>query len=135
MPRANRHYIPGYIWHINHRCHKQEFLLRFARDKRRWIAWLFEARKRYGLSILSYIVTSNHIHLLVSDSSDKDTMPKSIQLIAGRTGQQYNQRKGRTGVFWEDRYHATAVERDEHLMRCMVYRVKSPAMWGCIIRR
>ena len=121
MPRANRHYIPEYVWHITHRCHKQEFLLRFARDKRRWIAWLFEARKRYGLSILSYIVTSNHIHLLVSDNGDKDTIPKSMQLIAGRTGQQYNQRKGRTGAFWEDRYHATAVERDEHLMQCMVY--------------
>ncbi len=121
MPRANRHYIPGYVWHITHRCHKQEFLLRFARDKRYWIAWLFEARKRYGLSVLSYIVTSNHIHLLVSDNGDEENIPKSIQLIAGRTGQQYNQRKQRTGAFWEDRYHATAVESDGHLMQCMIY--------------
>ena len=28
MARAKRHYIPGYIWHITHRCHKREFLLR-----------------------------------------------------------------------------------------------------------
>jgi len=21
MPRASRHYIPGYVWHITHRCH------------------------------------------------------------------------------------------------------------------
>jgi hypothetical protein len=67
------------------------------------------------------MVTSNHIHLLVSDNGDEETIPKSIQLIAGRTGQQYNQRKRRTGAFWEDRYHATAVEGDEHLMQCMVY--------------
>ena len=53
MPRANRHYIPGYVWHITHRCHKKEFLLKFTRDRRRWIAWLFEAKKRYGLSILN----------------------------------------------------------------------------------
>ncbi len=26
MPRANRHYIPGYVWHIANRCHKKEFL-------------------------------------------------------------------------------------------------------------
>jgi putative transposase len=58
---------------------------------------------------------------LVSDNEDEETIPKSIQLIAGRTGQQYNQRKQRTGAFWEDRYHATAVEGDEHLMQCMVY--------------
>ena len=27
MPRANRHFIPGQIWHITHRCHRREFLL------------------------------------------------------------------------------------------------------------
>lgn len=121
MARANRHYIPGYVWHITHRCHKKEFLLKFVRDRRRWTEWLFEAKKRYGLSILNYMVTSNHIHLLVSDDGDRATIPKSIQLVAGRTGQQYNQRKKRKGAFWEDRYHATAVERDEHLAQCMLY--------------
>jgi putative transposase len=34
-----------------------------------------------------------------------------MQLIAGRTGQAYNNRKKRKGAFWEDRYHATAVAR------------------------
>jgi len=24
MARAKRHYIPGYIWHITHRCHKRQ---------------------------------------------------------------------------------------------------------------
>jgi putative transposase len=42
-------------------------------------------------------------------------------LIAGRTAQQYNQRKKRKGAFWQDRYHATAIETGEHLMRCLVY--------------
>ena len=30
MPRANRYFVPGYVWHITHRCHKQEFLLMVA---------------------------------------------------------------------------------------------------------
>ncbi len=61
MARANRHYIPGYVWHITHRCHKKEFLLKFVRDRRRWL--------------------------------------------------EYNIRKQRKGAFWEDRYHATAIEK------------------------
>ena len=56
------------------------------------------------------MVTSNHVHLLVVDGGQRDTIPRSIQLIAGRTGQEYNQRKNRNGAFWEDRYHATAVQ-------------------------
>jgi REP element-mobilizing transposase RayT len=94
MARANRHHIPGYIWHITHRCHKKEFLLKFARNRQRWISWLFEAKKRFGLSVLNFAVTSNHIHLLVLDTR-KDVIPKSIQLIAGRTAQEYNLRKNR----------------------------------------
>jgi REP element-mobilizing transposase RayT len=121
MPRANRHYIPGYVWHITHRCHKKEFLLKFARDRRRWLQWLFEAKKRYGLSVLNYMVTSNHIHLLVRDIDERDVIPNSIQLIAGRTGQEFNQRKNRKGAYWEDRYHATAVETDNHLIQCLLY--------------
>ena len=31
MPRANRHFLPGYVWHITHRCHRKSFLLKFAR--------------------------------------------------------------------------------------------------------
>jgi putative transposase len=86
VARAKRHYVRGQIWHITHRCHKREFLLGFAEDSRRWMQWIFEAKKRYGLVILNYVVTSNHIHLVVVDDGDRDTIPKSIQLVAGRTG-------------------------------------------------
>ena len=47
MARAKRHFLPGHVWHITHRCHKKEFLLKFARDRCRWLQWLFEAKKRY----------------------------------------------------------------------------------------
>ncbi|MEJ2405627.1 MAG: transposase [Candidatus Thiodiazotropha sp.] len=120
MARANRHFLPGHVWHITHRCHKKEFLLKFSRDRQRWMAWLFEAKKRYGLDVLNYTVTSNHIHLLVFDNGNQ-AIAKSMQLIAGRTAQEYNNRKQRKGAFWEDRYHATAVEAGEHLARCLVY--------------
>jgi putative transposase len=120
MPRAHRHFLPGYVWHVTHRCHKREFLLKFARDRRRWRHWLFEARKRFGLCVLNYIVTSNHVHLLVHDQG-KGEIARSMQLIAGRTGQEYNRRKGRQGAYWEDRYHATAVDSEAYLARCLVY--------------
>lgn len=99
MARAQRHYIPDQIWHITHRCHKREFLLKFSKDRKRWLQWLYEAKKRYGLVILNYAVTSNHIHLLVVGNNERDVIPNSIKLIAGRTGQEFNQRKRRKGRF------------------------------------
>ncbi|MEE9319221.1 MAG: transposase [Granulosicoccus sp.] len=120
MARANRHFIAGQIWHITQRCHQQQFLLRFDVDRRRWLYWLFQARKRYGLSVLNYVVTSNHIHLLVRDCGN-DAIPNSMQLIAGRSAQEFNRRLDRRGAFWEDRYHATAIQSSVHLARCLVY--------------
>jgi putative transposase len=60
--------------------------------------WLYSARQRYGLCVLDYIVTSNHIDLLVRDQGRGETA-RSMQLIAGRSAQEYNERKGRRGAF------------------------------------
>jgi putative transposase len=95
-------------------------LLRFGRDRRLWSRWLYEARVRHGLCVLDYIVTSNHVHLVVRDQG-RGEVAASMQLLEGCTGQAYNRRKQRLGAFWQDRYHATAVESGEHLARCVVY--------------
>ena len=103
-----------------------------------YLRWVFEAKKRYGLSVLNYMITSNHIHLLIK-ATGPEVIVRSMQLIAGRTGQEYNERKERHGAFWEDRYHATAIETDEHLHHCLVYIdlnmvragvVNHPAQWA-----
>ncbi len=84
------------------------------------------------------MVTSNHIHLPVYDHAGRDVIPISIQLAAGKTGQEHNCRKKRAGAFRQDRYHATAVETGEHLKKCIVYidlnmvrtgTVSHPSQW------
>ena len=108
-----------------------------SRDRQRYLRWIFEAKKRYGLSVLDYMITSNHVHLLLKDTGP-NVIARSMQLITGRSGQEYNERKARHGAFWEDRYHATAIETDAHLQRCIVYIdlnmvragvVKNPLSW------
>ena len=120
VPRANRYYAPGLIWHITHRCLGRAFLLRFEQEKRSWVHWLGVARRRYGLSILNYSVTSNHVHLCVCDRGEGE-IARSMQLVQGQVALEYNRRKRRTGAFWHDRYHATAVETGTHVLRCCSY--------------
>lgn len=55
-----------------------------------------------------------------------------MKLVAGRTGQEFNQRKNLRGAFWEDRHHATAVETGGHLARCMVYIDKNMVRAGVV---
>ena len=58
------------------------------------------SRPRNAWVCLSSIIrlTSNHVHLLVNDTGS-DVIAQSMQLIAGRTAQEYIQRKGRQGAF------------------------------------
>lgn len=120
MPRSNRYHLPGYVRHITERCHRQQFLLKFARDRRAWMRWLFEARKRFGLTVLNYQVTCNHVHVLVYDRGGGE-IARSMQLVAGCVGRAYNRRKQRRGAYWEDCYHGTIVDSDRYLARCMSY--------------
>ena len=121
MARAKLYYVPGVVWHITQRCHNRDFLLRYFKDKKNWLAWLFQAKKKYGLIILNYTVTSNHIHLLVYDDGRRLVIPRSMLLIASQTALHFNQRKNRSGAFWDNNYHATAVEKGEHLIQCLIY--------------
>ena len=59
-------------------------------------------------------------------------------MIASRTAQEFNDSKSREEAYWEDRYHAVAVETREHLTKCLTYIdlnmvragvVKHPSKW------
>lgn len=81
------------------------------------------AQRRYDLCVLNYMITSNHVHLVLYAKRDGDpyVIARSLQLAAGQVGREYNARKGRGGAFWEDRYHATAIETGEHFTNCLTY--------------
>ncbi len=72
------------------------------------------------MSLLAYCITSNHTHLLVN-AHGKEQISRLMQCLEGDFAQAYNIRKKRSGAFWQDRYHATLVDGNEHLWRCLRY--------------
>lgn len=121
MPRANRHFVPGYVYHITHRCHNKSFLFKFKRDFECLLSWLKDAKKRYNVKVYDYVLTHNHIHLILFDPSERKAISRFMQLAAGQFAEQYNERRKRRGAFWGDRYHSTAVDSETHLLQCLGY--------------
>ena len=66
MPRANRYMVDGQIYHLTHRCHNREFLLRFGRDRTVYRDWLRKASRRYKVSLFGFSITGNHTHVVAS---------------------------------------------------------------------
>jgi len=102
MPRANRYILPGHTYHVTHRCHGRNFLLRFAVHRTEYRHRLRLALKEYDLSLLAYSITSNHTHLLIN-SGTTEALSSMMQKLEGGFGEYYNLRKKRTGAFWNGR--------------------------------
>ena len=66
--------------------HERKFLFRFAKYRNFCTRHSFEMRKRYKIDILNYMVTSNHIHLLLS-SKKGERISEGLRYLQGRIGQ------------------------------------------------
>ena len=96
--------------------------------------------KRFRVAILGYCITSNHVHLLVKViNGGPEGLARFMQSLAGDFAQAYNLRKGRSGAYWSDRYHAVMIDGTDYLWRCLRYIdlnmvragvVSDPAEWN-----
>lgn len=55
--------------------------------------------KRYPVDVLDYIVTSNHVHLLLW-AKETCFISAGLHYLQGTIAGDYNRRKGREGAFW-----------------------------------
>lgn len=61
MGRRRRNQSEPLCYHVTHRCHGREFLLKFKKDRRNYLLRLHEMSRRYPVEVLTYMITSNHV--------------------------------------------------------------------------
>jgi putative transposase len=120
MPRANRYILPGYVYHLTHRCHNRKFLLRFRLDRIEYLSRLRRAAAKHRITLLTFCITCNHVHLLAMCNRLSD-LSRFMQQLEGEFADYYNRRKCRSGAFWGERFHCTMVDGGEHLWNCLRY--------------
>ncbi len=120
MRQWRRDLLKGCCYHIVQRCHERRFLFRFSRDRNNYLSRLWQLRQKYRVVLLDYILTSNHVHLLIWAKNPAE-ISESMRFLQGASAQDYNRRKCREGAFWRGRYQATIVQRGIHTARCLFY--------------
>lgn len=120
MPRSSDYLLPGYTYHLTHRCHDRQFLLKFAQDRDVYREWLRVGVQRYRVPVYGFCITSSHVHVLAHVDS-VESVSRLMHLASGSTAKRYNLRKGRTGSMWQHPYHCTMVEDGMHLLNCLTY--------------
>jgi putative transposase len=120
MGRRQRNQSEPLCYHLTHRCHGRDFLLKFRKDRRNYLMRLHEMSRRYPVDVLTYMITANHVHLLFW-AERAGAVSDAMHFLQGTVAGDYNRRKDREGAFWRGRYHPTLVETGTHLSRCLFY--------------
>ena len=120
MGRHKKNISEPCCYHITHRCQERRFLLRFQLDRDNYQKRLYNASRHFKVSILNYIITSNHIHILLYSVHAKH-ISDFMHYLQGNAARDYNRRKKREGAFWRGRYHPTMIQSGEHLGKCLFY--------------
>jgi putative transposase len=94
-------------------------------DCRHYLRWLADAAGRRGCLIHAYVLMTNHVHLLLTGDSEA-SIPDLMQSLGTRYARYVNRRYERTGTLWEGRYHASLVDSETYLLRCMRYIEANP---------
>ena len=119
--RLPRPRIENCCVHVTQRCHKREYLLGYDLDRRVYRKRLFQATRGFpAIRVLDYVITSNHVHLLVYAPRMRD-LSVFMKWLQGTAAGDINRRQKREGAFWKGRFHATLVENGSHLSRCLFY--------------
>jgi len=131
MARLPRLTIPGYPHHVIQRGNNRQPIFAAKENYEDLLRLLAENAQKAGVVIHSYVLMSNHFHLLVTPQSDQ-SLPQMMQAVGRRYVRHFNDSQGRSGTLWEGRYKSTLIQTDRYLLACMAYIDLNPVRAGLV---
>ena len=125
MARLPRYVIPGQPQHIIQWGNNREPIIANESDYLSYLECMQKAVQDNDLKIHSYILMTNHVHLLATPEQE-NSISKTLQSIGRRYVQYFNYSYDRTGTLWEGRYKATLIDSAQYLLTCMRYIELNP---------
>ena len=120
MARLSRYFVKGQPQHIIQRGNNRELIFVHDDDYQFYLECLQSAIEKNKLWVHSYVLMTNHVHILASPESET-SISKSLQSVGRCYVQYFNYTYKRTGTLWEGRYKATVIDSDQYLLTCMRY--------------
>lgn len=125
MARLGRYFLPDQPLHVIQRGNNRQRIFFAAADYVCYRGWLAEAAAKHGCAIHAYVLTINHVHLLLTPAR-ADSLPRLMQSLGRRYVRSVNMARGRSGTLWEGRYRAAPIDGDAHLLACSRYIELNP---------
>lgn len=121
---------PGVAHHITQRGTARQLVFLTHADRRVYLELLREQSPQAGVSILSYCLMPNHVHL-VGVPADEDSLAVLLRRVHGRYAQYFNARKVRQGHLWQNRFYSCPLG-PSHLWMALRYVELNPVRAGMV---
>jgi putative transposase len=124
MPRFARIIASGLPHHITQRGNYRQDVFDDDNDRSRYLVWIEEYSRKYGLSIIAYCLMTNHIHFIVIPR-DENSLARTFNTAHMRYAQYRNKKIGITGHLWQGRFFSCFMD-EKHLTLTARYIERNP---------
>jgi putative transposase len=128
MPRKQRHEAPGAVHHVYARGVDRCAIFRNDEDRHIYLDLLGHVVRRWKWDCLAYCLMTNHVHLLVR--TPEPTLGLGMHRLQGFYAQGFNERHGRIGHLFQDRYGSSRVRTPGTLRKTSDYIADNPVVAG-----
>jgi putative transposase len=125
MARLPRLILPDQPHHVIQRGNDRQLIFREPEDYQRFLGWLRESSREFGVAIHAYVLMPNHLHLLATPSEST-----SLALTMQRLGRFYvpwfNHKYARFGGLFQGRFRTSLIDSERYFMICSRYIELNP---------
>lgn len=111
MARLARLNLSGIPQHIVQRGNNRQVCFFTEQDFTVYLSKLKEYSQKYHVAVHSYILMTNHVHILATPR-EADGISRLVQSLGRYYVRYINQTYGRSGTLWEGRYKSTLIDSD-----------------------
>ncbi len=128
LPRLN---LPDIPQHVIQRGNNKQVSFFDDKDYAVYLDKLKLYSKKYSVAVHSYVLMTNHVHLLITPETEQG-VSQMMQALGRYYVRYINQTYGRTGTLWEGRYKSTLVDSDNYFLTVSRYIELNPVRAGMV---
>ena len=129
MARLPRSVFPAYgVWHVTTRGVERRRVFLDRGDARAFLRLLNRAVSALELDVHALCLMPNHYHLVVE--SRRESLSRALHRVNGVYAETFNEKYGRSGHLWGDRFALWQIRQDDHLGSACAYVLANPVRAG-----
>ncbi|WP_084456747.1 transposase [Desulfogranum mediterraneum] len=118
--------------HLIQRGNNRQICFASEEDFSAYVGWLKEYSGKYKVDVHSWVMMSNHVHLLCTPRQ-AGSVSLMMQALGRRYVRYFNFEYQRSGTLWEGRFKSCLVQQDRYLLEVYRYIELNPVRAGMVM--